>query len=167
MARPRPTRKPKQDRADAPDPDLLEHVQSLGLSTVEDYVGWCGRHGFSRRTDKHWRLRLKERSYANRAIADARLAQLLSTKALVAEGRTMKHCVASYAHSCASGMCSIWTLEVETFEGRTKVLTIEVQTGMKLIYQARGKCNMLPGDKHRGILGRWAEQAGLQLAKHV
>ncbi len=95
------------------------------------------------------------------------ITELLSTKALVAEGRKMKHCVATYAHSCASGDCSIWTLEVETFEGRSKILTIEVQTATKLICQARGKCNMLPGDKHRGILRRWAEQARLQLAKHV
>lgn len=95
------------------------------------------------------------------------ITELLSTKALVAEGRKMKHCVATYAHSCASGVCSIWTLEVETFEGRSKILTIEVQTATKLICQARGKCNMLPGDKHRGVLRRWAEQAGLQLAKHV
>src|SRR5262245_34844152 len=68
-------RKPKKDRTDEPDPDLMTHIQSLGLSTVEDYLGWCARHGFSRRTDKHWRVRLKERSYANRAIAEARLAQ--------------------------------------------------------------------------------------------
>lgn len=95
------------------------------------------------------------------------ITELLSSKALVAEGRKMRHCVATYAHSCASGACSIWTLEVETFEGSAKILTIEVQTATKLICQARGKCNMLPGDKHRSILRRWAEQAGLQLAKHV
>ncbi|HEV3263202.1 MAG TPA: hypothetical protein VG013_40580 [Gemmataceae bacterium] len=68
-------RKPKKDRNNEPDPALLTHIRSLGLSTVEDYLGWCAQHGFSRRTDKHWRQRLKERSYANRAIADARLAQ--------------------------------------------------------------------------------------------
>jgi hypothetical protein len=95
------------------------------------------------------------------------ITELLSTKALVSEGRKMKHCVATYAHSCASGACSIWTLEVETFEGRSKLSTIEVQTATKLICQARGKCNMLPGNKHRGILRRWAEQAGLQLANYV
>jgi hypothetical protein len=95
------------------------------------------------------------------------ITELLSTKALVAEGRKMKHCVATYSHSCASGVCSIWTVEVANFEGLSKILTIEVQTATKLICQARGKCNMLPGDKHRGILRRWAEQAGLQLAKHV
>lgn len=68
-------RKPKKDRTDEPDADLLTHIQSLGLATVEDYIGWCARFGFSRRTNKHWRLRLKERSFAHRAIAEARLAQ--------------------------------------------------------------------------------------------
>jgi hypothetical protein len=95
------------------------------------------------------------------------ITELLSTKALVAEGRKMKHCVATYAHSCARGACSIWALEAETFEGRAKILTVEVQNAARLICQARGKCNMLPGEKHRGILRRWAEQAGLTLAKHV
>jgi hypothetical protein len=95
------------------------------------------------------------------------ITELLSTKALVAEGRKMKHCVATYAHSCASGACSIWTLEAETFEGRAKILTVEVQNQARLICQARGKCNMLPGEKHRGILRRWAAKTGLSLANHV
>jgi hypothetical protein len=95
------------------------------------------------------------------------ITELLSTKALVAEGRKMKHCVATYAHSCGSGACSIWALEVETSEGRSKILTVEVRNAARLICQARGKCNMLPGEKHRGILRRWAEQAGLSLANYV
>jgi hypothetical protein len=95
------------------------------------------------------------------------ITELLSTMALVAEGRKMKHCVATYARSCANGACSIWTLEVETFEGRSKLLTIEVRTDTKMICQVRGKCNALAAEKHRGILRRWAEQAGLQLASYV
>jgi hypothetical protein len=95
------------------------------------------------------------------------ITELLSTKGLVAEGRKLKHCVATYAHSCARGACSIWTLEVETFEGRAKLLTVEVRNAARLICQARGKCNALPAEKHRGILRRWAEQAGLQLAGYV
>ena len=71
----RQERKPRKDHTDEPDPDLLTHIQSLGLLCVEDYISWCAQHGFSRRTDKHWRPRLKERAYAHRAIADARLAQ--------------------------------------------------------------------------------------------
>ena len=65
----------KKDRTDELDPELLAHIRSLGLSAVGEYVSWCAQHGFSRKTNKHWRLRLKERSYANRAIADSRLAQ--------------------------------------------------------------------------------------------
>jgi hypothetical protein len=95
------------------------------------------------------------------------ITELLSTRALVAEGRKMKHCVATYAHSCGGGACSIWTLEVESFEGRSKLLTVEVRNASRVICQARGKCNMLAGEKHRGILRRWAEKAGLSLAKHV
>src|SRR5690349_13363194 len=68
-------RKPKKDHTGEPDPDLLAHIRSLGLSGVEDYVAWCAGHGFSRRTDKRPRLRLKERAFANRAIADACLAR--------------------------------------------------------------------------------------------
>jgi hypothetical protein len=94
------------------------------------------------------------------------ISELLSSKALVAEGRTMKHCVASYARSCAHGDSSIWSLEVETFEGQEKVLTIEVRPATKLICQVRGKSNALPAEKHRGILRRWAEQAGLQMASY-
>lgn len=95
------------------------------------------------------------------------ITELLNAKALVAEGRAMRHCVGSYVRSCAHGVCSIWTLEVESVEGRSKLLTIEVQSATKLICQARGKCNVLPAEKHRGILRRWAGQAGLQLANYV
>jgi hypothetical protein len=63
--------------------------------------------------------------------------------------------------------CSIWALEVETFEGRSKVLTVEVQSATRLICQARGKCNGLPSEKHRAVLRRWAERAGLRLATYV
>ena len=59
-------------------------------------------------------------------------------------------------------------MEVETFEGAlSKILTVEVRISMKLICQVRGRCNALPAEKHRGILRRWAEQAGLQLAGYL
>jgi PcfJ-like protein len=95
------------------------------------------------------------------------ITELLSTKALFAEGRKMKHCVASYASSCARGICSIWTLEVETFEGKSKILTVEVRNASRMIVQARGMRNVLPGEKHLGILRRWGETTRLSLAKQV
>ena len=41
----------------------------------------------------------------------------------------------------------------------SKLLTVEVRPSTRLICQARGKCNAMPAEKHRGILRRWAEQA--------
>lgn len=93
--------------------------------------------------------------------------EILSTKALTEEGRAMRHCVATYARSCAAGCSSIWTLQAETFDGTSRILTIEVNLHARLIVQARGKCNALPAEKHRGILRRWAEHAGLGLAPYI
>jgi hypothetical protein len=95
------------------------------------------------------------------------ITELLSAKALSAEGRTMKHCVASYAHSCATRLKSIWTLEVDSFEGRAKLLTIEVLNSSRSIVQARGKCNILPTQKILTIVRRWAAQSGLTVSNYV
>lgn len=93
--------------------------------------------------------------------------ELLGSKALVAEGRQMKHCVATYASSCVRGACSIWTMEVESFQSVTKALTLEVRNNSLTICQARGKANRLPTDKERGVLTRWAALAGLKIANYV
>ena len=95
------------------------------------------------------------------------ITELLNSKALIDEGHKMRHCVGTYGHSCARGICSIWTMESETFEGQAKVLTIEVRNASRLICQVRGKRNVLPDDKQKNILRQWAAQAGLTLAKHV
>jgi hypothetical protein len=95
------------------------------------------------------------------------IRELLSSKALIAEGRQLKHCVASYARSCARGQSSIWTLEVASKDGTVKALTIEVRNQQRLLCQARGKLNRLPQDKERSVLRRWAAQAGLTIASYV
>lgn len=93
--------------------------------------------------------------------------ELLGSKALVAEGRKLEHCVATYTPSCARGACSIWTMEVESFQGITKVLNLEVRNSSLTLCQARGKMNRLPTAKERGILTRWAASAGLKVANYV
>src|SRR5690606_20973979 len=95
------------------------------------------------------------------------IRELTGSKALVAEGRQLKHCVASYASSCARGDCSIWTMEVESFEGALKALTVEVRNNTRTICQARGKLNRLPTEKEKNVLVRWAAAAGLKVASHV
>lgn len=112
-------------------------------------------------------LEFLEGSEKNGTLRIWTIREILTSKALFSEGRAMKHCVGTYARSCARGTTSIWTLEAETNEGRAKLLTIEVRNAANLICQVRGKCNALPAEKHRGILRRWAEQAGLTLASYV
>lgn len=96
-----------------------------------------------------------------------RIRELLSSSELVAEGRAMHHCVASYARSCYNGICSIWTMDVETDEGLEKLLTVEVTNAGSLIRQVRGKRNRLPSEKEKEVLQRWAAQEGLEMAGYL
>jgi hypothetical protein len=57
------------------DPDLQFHLEALGLRSVKEYTGWCARHGFSIRIDKHWRDRCKERYFAAQDAITDRLAR--------------------------------------------------------------------------------------------
>lgn len=95
------------------------------------------------------------------------IRELLGSKALIAEGRQLKHCVATYATSCARRHCSIWTMELESFEGTNKLLTLEIHNQTRTICQARGKLNRLPTDKERAVLTRWSAAAGLRIASYV
>ena len=96
-----------------------------------------------------------------------KIQELLSARALLAEGHAMHHCVASYAHSCARRMTSIWSLQMQNHEGSQRVLTVEVRLASKTICQARGKRNVMPDAKAKDILRRWAAQRGLTLAAYV
>jgi len=92
------------------------------------------------------------------------IRELLSSHALVAEGRAMQHCVASYAHSCSRRVTSIWSLQVENYEGSRRMVTVEVRLPQRIVCQARGKRNVLPDAKSKDILRRWAAQEGLKLS---
>lgn len=92
-----------------------------------------------------------------------RIRELLSAAELRHEGTVMRHCVASYARSCAERRISIWTMELWGFEGTHKRQTIEVRD--RVIVQCRGRFNASPNTVERQILARWASQEGLQLAR--
>ena len=81
------------------------------------------------------------------------IKEVLTRRDLFDEGRAMRHCVASYEHSCVSGRSAIWSMGLERNDGRRKpVLTVEVAVGRKLICQVRGKANRLPTEKELEIL---------------
>ena len=58
-------------------------------------------------------------------------------------------------------------MEIESFEGTSKALTVEIRNNTRTICQARGKLNRLPTDKERGVLARWAAAARLKIAGYV
>lgn len=93
-----------------------------------------------------------------------RVMELLSSAELNTEGRTMHHCVASYAGSCASGKSSIWTLTLETEKGFFKCLTIEVSN--KQIRQVRGLNNRNSTQQENTVLSKWAQVEGLGRATY-
>lgn len=104
------------------------------------------------------------------------IRELHTSRDLTEEGREMRHCVASYARSCAKGHTAIFSMQVEEAGGRhRRVMTIEVQTARRIILQARGRCNKRPGTRHAPvlldrapeILKQWARQERLALPAYV
>jgi hypothetical protein len=69
------------------------------------------------------------------------ISEIVSNRALLAEGAALKHCVVSYARRCARGDISIWSLQVNRFGQPRHVLTIAVDNNKAEITQTRGRFN--------------------------
>ena len=90
------------------------------------------------------------------------IRELTSGEQLRREGAAMRHCVASYAGSCARRTTSIWSMRFEGGGRRFRVMTIEVDPATRTIRQARRRGNAPPNDKALGVLRRWAGREGLR-----
>ena len=88
---------------------------------------------------------------------------LLSTGALLREGRGMQHCVATYAGSCAAGDCSIWSVKARVDSLVIQRWTVEVNRD-RVIVQVRGECNAQAGGEVLEVLRRWAARENLSVA---
>jgi len=95
------------------------------------------------------------------------ITELLNNVELLEEGRRMRHCVATYAETCAKRQSAIWSLKIESDDGRKPVLTIEVDLPTKTICQIRGRCNRLPKDHEIAVIRRWMAQEGIRMANVV
>jgi hypothetical protein len=95
------------------------------------------------------------------------ITELLTSRALFLEGRTMRHCVAACTERCARRQTSIWSMQLENHQGRHRVLTIEVDLSKRMVCQARKKCNRLPLAKEWSVMERWAAQEGLKIAESL
>jgi hypothetical protein len=117
-----------------------QHWEPSGIGGMEFQTGTEGK------TLRVWRIR-----------------ELLTAADLQEEGRAMRHCVATYAGSCAAKRCSIWALEVESYAGIEKRQTVEVNSH-KVIVESRGKLNSLPTQQDLEMLNRWATAQALQVS---
>jgi hypothetical protein len=86
------------------------------------------------------------------------ITELRTAKDLLNEGRKMHNCVSSYAYSCASGGCSIFTVQCAFpgIENIEKVATLEVKLQNRALVQAKGKCNAAITPRVKNIVTRWA-----------
>lgn len=92
------------------------------------------------------------------------ITELLNNRALTLEGRTMRHCVASYLERCIRRQTTIWSMEVENPRRRHRVLTIEVDPAKRVIWQARKKLNQRPNEPELDILKLWAADQNLTIS---
>lgn len=97
----------------------------------------------------------EERDTATGKMLHWTIQEITTAKGLIAEGRAMCHCVATYAGSCARGHVSVWSLQAQAaglMPAPERVMTIAVNRG-RMITEARGRRNALPsgGTTDHGI----------------
>ncbi len=112
-------------------------------------------------------FRYESRDRHGRVRAVYHVQELTTGAQLIQEGSKMRHCVATYARSCASGIVSIWSLDRSTSGNADRLLTIEVRNANARIVQARGKANARPTPEARGVMLRWAQAANLSISDWV
>jgi hypothetical protein len=94
--------------------------------------------------------------------------ELISTKELITEGKTMKHCVGSYSHLCVKGKTAIFSFRKYTAGFMQEVMaTIEVNISLRRIVQAKGKMNKPISNEVRKYMDRWAENQELSVSSYL
>lgn len=91
--------------------------------------------------------------------------ELCSSAELIKEGRAMSHCVASYAHSCVSGNCSVFSLMCWEKGSMERRLTLEVRN--RQVVQARGKYNAKANEQEQKIISQWASKNSLTVSSYI
>ena len=84
--------------------------------------------------------------------------QIISRHALLTEGRSMQHCVASYWSKVRSGGCSLWSVRRSGY----RTLTVEVSSDCAVV-QVKGRRNRRPSPEELAVVERWARENGLNM----
>lgn len=96
------------------------------------------------------------------------IEELTETAKLREEGRTMKHCVASYAFYCAKGKSAIFSIRKFSDDILLDTLaTIEVNLSLKRIVQAKAKMNNPINEEAKQYMKAWAASEALSLSPYL
>ncbi len=96
------------------------------------------------------------------------IKQLTTYKDLQFEGQQMSHCVATYASSCSSGTCTIFSLRWTNKDKdifNSPQATVEVR-GFNVV-QVKAKCNKKPDVFSMGQIKIWADENSLNINKYL
>ena len=97
-----------------------------------------------------------------------KVTELLGVQELVAEGRAMQHCVATYAASCSRRASAIFSVTAEDMLGNMeRGGTIEVNLKTARVVQAKAKRNTQLKPAARAVLEKWARREGLGINEHL
>jgi hypothetical protein len=128
--------------------------RELNRATIKGALAWatCGIPGYER----------IEGTEGSEKIV--RIDEIVTSAGLQQEGRVMRHCVASYARTCARGSVAIFSLTLDNGSGFDRRLTIELDVRSKRVIQARGRFNAPPQPLDERYLRNWATSAGLTIS---
>jgi len=111
-------------------------------------------------------LPINDGNFLIKKINNYKVIQLRSYHELIDEGKTMHHCVATYANSCFNGLCGIFSVRlfVDDMYFSTEA-TIEVRKFN--VVQIRGKYNKSVSDIVSQVINNWATENQLNIGKYA
>jgi hypothetical protein len=97
-----------------------------------------------------------------------KLQELTGSKDLAIEGKTMKHCVSSYAFYCSKGRSAIFSVRKYSGGILLDVLaTIEVNIALKRVVQAKAKMNKPICNEVIKLIKLWSAKEGLGMSAYL
>lgn len=142
-------------------------------SVMRLVAGWHEQLAAERRAmlswpRSRWREMTLEASDGRRQL-EWTIVEILDTRALIDEGRRMRHCVATYARRCRLDESRIFSLRYRACEDELvrSVITIEVYPRRREIVQLRGPANSRPTGDALSLVRRWAAREGLVLSRYA
>lgn len=96
------------------------------------------------------------------------LEELTESRKLTEEGKSMKHCVGSYAFYCAKGKSAIFSLRKYSGGLLLDIMaTIEVNLALQRVVQAKAKMNKPISEEAKKYMEAWAMNEGLVLNPYL